>query len=487
VETRNLKRLLAVVLLAAASLSAQETFDIVIAGGRVMDPESGLDAVRHVGIRAGRVAVISEQPLRGTTVIDAAGRVVAPGFIDLHAHGQTAKANEYQAHDGVTTALELEVGVPFVAEYLKQREGRSPLNFGATVSHGDLRTVALKGASSEKAGAEGIGEGGLTQQGRYLEMKEAPQFQKLASVLEEGLRHGALGIGMAHQYYPGASREEIFRVFQMAAGWKIPIFVHVRSMTVDAMQEVIADAAATGASTHIVHVNSMSLGAIPLVLDLIGAARQRGLDITTEAYPYTAASTYLESTMFDHGWQERLGMSFNDIQWQDTGERLTAESFERYRAKGGVVIMHMMKPEWIARAMATPFVMVASDGMPYAPGAHPRSAGTFSRVLGYYVREQKTLPLMLALRKMTLMPAQRLEAMSPQMKNKGRLRVGADADITVFDPDRVRDTATFEKGLSFSDGIETVLVNGVAVVRDGKTVPGVFPGKAVVSNYGKTR
>jgi N-acyl-D-aspartate/D-glutamate deacylase len=252
------------------------------------------------------------------------------------------------------------------------------------------------------------------------------------------------------------------------------------------MQEVIADAAATGASLHIVHVNSMSLGALPMVLDLIDSARRRGLDITTEAYPYTAASTHLESTMFDDGWQDRLGISYGDVQWEKTGERLTRETFQKYRAEGGIVIMHMMKPEWIQRAMASPFVMVASDGMPYAPGAHPRSAGTFTRVLGVYVREQRVLPLMDALAKMTIMPARRLEAIAPQMKNKGRIRVGADADITVFDAARVADTATFEK-LSFSAGIHHVLVNGIAVVRNGDTVPNTFPGKPVLGNYAQGR
>jgi dihydroorotase len=258
-------------------------------------------------------------------------------------------------------------------------------------------------------------------------------------------------------------------------------------MTVEAMQEVIANAASTGAPLHIVHVNSMSLGSLPLVLEMIDSARKRGLDITTEAYPYTAASTYLESTLFDEGWQEKLGISYGDLQWQSTGERLTKETFERYRKQGGVVIMHMMKPEWIERAVASPFVMIASDGMPYAPGAHPRSAGTFSRVLGHYVREQKVLSLTDAIAKMTIMPARRLESIAPPMKKKGRIQVGADADITIFDPDRVKDTATFEKGLSFSDGIEYVLVNGVAVVREGKTVSGVFPGKAVLGNYDERR
>ncbi len=465
-----------------ASLGAQTArqYDVVIAGGRVMDPESGLNAVRDIGIREGKVAAISEQPLTGPTILNAKGRVVAPRFIELHAHGQTNQSNEYQAHDGVTTALELEVGVPNVAAFLKSRENNSILNFGATASHGAMRVMSMREFASDTTSSTARWNE-LGYKGRYKSLVQPEEYSHLAATMEQGLRQGGLGLGVAHQYYPGASREEIFRVFQMAARWKVPIFTHVRSMTVDAMQEVIANAAATGASMHIVHVNSMSLGNLPVVLDLIESARKRGLDITTEAYPYTAASTFLESTMFDNGWQDRLGISYGDLQWVKTGERLTQETFERYRAQGGTVIMHMMKPEWIQRAMAAPFVMIGSDGMPYAPGAHPRSAGTFSRVLGVYVREQKVVSLMDALAKMTIMPARRLEALSPQMKNKGRIRTGADADITVFDPNRVKDTATFEKGLSFSEGIDHVLVNGVAVVKDGKTVPNTFPGRAVIS------
>jgi len=130
--------------------------------------------------------------------------------------------------------------------------------------------------------------------------------------------------------------------------------------------------------------------------------------------------------------------------------------------------------------------MIASDGMPYAPGAHPRSAGTFSRVLGRYVREQKVMSLMDALGKMTLMPAKRLQEVAPQMRNKGRLQIGKDADITVFNPNLIIDTATFEDDLSFSKGVEHVLVNGQFVVRSGKTVD-VRPGKAILGEYRESR
>jgi len=224
----------------------------------------------------------------------------------------------------------------------------------------------------------------------------------------------------------------------------------------------------------------MALGDIDFILNLIRSARQRGFNISTEAYPYTAASTGLGSALFDEGWQEEMGgISFEDLQWVATGERLNAETFRSYREIGGAVIIHMMEEEWIGRALSEPFVIVASDGMQFAPGAHPRSAGTFSRVLGRYVREREVLSLNEAIGKMTIMPAQRLEPVAPVMANKGRLQENADADITIFDPERIIDTATFEEGLSNSIGIEYVLVGGTIVIRGGELIEGVFPGKAI--------
>jgi len=470
--------------------------DIVLTGGRVIDPETGLDGIRDVGIKGRQIVAVSEQSLAADLgedgeLIDVSDMVVAPGFIDLHVHGHSDDARRYQALDGVTTALEQEWGIPAVGAFLKSREGKSRINFGSSVSHGNLRTIALADADEqvvvrEVFTREASGENPLwaanavSADVRYEALGE-DRFELLHREMARDMADGGLGIGMAHQYYPGATREEIYSVFQFAAEKQVPIFVHVRDMSIDAMQEVIANAASTGASLHIVHVNSMSLGKIATVLEMIAGARERGIDITTEAYPYTAASTSIDAAIFDGDWRGKLGVSYDAIQWEQTGERLTEETFNKYRGTGGTVIMHMMQEPWIELAMATPWVIVASDGMPYAPGAHPRTAGTYARVLGRYVRERAAVDLPTAISKMSYLPAKRLEHISSQMAQKGRLQAGFDADITVFDPASVTDTATF-KSLGYSQGIEYVLVNGVPVVRDGELVPDTYPGEAIRSD-----
>lgn len=472
------------VLLTALPLLAQ--YDLAIVNGRVLDPESGLDAVRNIGVRDGKIAVLTTRGITAKKTIDAKGLVVAPGFIDLHSHGINNPSNEYQAHDGVTTALELELGVSDVKRYIKERTGKALLNYGTTASHPAARMMALKELAAETAkwATSDDLQRGVKEQGRELLLKDEEEYSKMTFLLEQGLKEGGLGLGVMPAYTPGSTRSEIYRVYQMAARWKVPIFTHVRGWTEEGVQEAVANAAGTGASVHIVHLNSSTRGTIPSMLNMIAAARKKGIDITTEAYPYTAGSTFIESALFDDNWQETLGITYNDLQWQTTGERLTRETFEKYRKQGGVVILHLMKPEWIKMAMSSPFVIVASDTMPYAPGAHPRGGGTFSKVLGEYVREMKAAPLMEAVRRMSLLPAQRLEVIAPAMKNKGRLRVGADADITVFDPATVKDTGTYQTGPKFALGIPHVIVNGVAVVENGKSVPDVFPGKAITGNYG---
>jgi hypothetical protein len=319
---------------------------------------------------------------------------------------------------------------------------------------------------------------------------ERARLPELERRLDAALNDGALGVGMGINYTPAATRAEILGTFGVAARHHAPVFVHLRSAGllessggVAGVQEVIADAAATGAPLHVVHVTSMGLGATPVLLDLIDGARARGMDVTTEAYPYVAGATMLQSAIFDPGFQERMGMDYKDIQWAATGERLTAESFERYRKQGGLVVVFNIPESAADQAYRDPRVMVASDGgfrfENGLPIGHPRSAGTHARILGRFVRERGVISLMDGVRKMTLLPARRLEGIDPDMKRKGRVQPGADADIVVFDPARVIDRATFEQPAQYSDGIVHVMVNGTFVVRGSNLVPGVAPGKPV--------
>ena len=311
------------------------------------------------------------------------------------------------------------------------------------------------------------------------------QINKTLENIKQSLAEGGIGIGVPVAYVPASKPEEVFRVFQLAASLQALVYTHVREGGIIAIQQVIADAMLTGAPLHIVHINSSTLGQIGLGIEMVQTAQRKGYSITTELYPYPAGSTGLQSAVFDEGWQQRLGISYGDLQWVATGERLTKETFESYRKMGGIVIIYSMKPEWIKTGIASNGTIIASDGMGYAKLAHPRTAGTFSRVLGKYVREEKVIDLNTAIEKMTLLPAKRLEVIAPMMRFKGRIQIGADADITIFNPNTVIDKATFDKGLEFSDGIEYVIVNGTVVLRNKKTVESIFPGQPVYGKYKK--
>jgi N-acyl-D-aspartate/D-glutamate deacylase len=462
-------RLLLAVSMMACLARAQE-FDLVIVNGRVMDPATGLDAVRQVGIRGGKIAAVSQEPLHGRTMLDAKGLVVAPGFIDLHSHGQTPENYRFKAMDGVTTALEMEVGVSPVSQWYAAREGKALINFGASSGHLPARMAVMHDS------------GGLLPRDKaVVRAATAEEQREIAELVRRGLEEGALGVGLGIAYVPLASRAEILGLFRVAAEKGTAVYVHMRNGgpvdpgAIDALQEVTADAAATGAAAHVVHITSMGLRETPLCLEMIEGARRRGVDITTEAYPYTAGMTDIGSAIFSEGWQARQGgITFNDLQWAATGDRLTAGSFARYRQLGGMVAIHSIPEEIVKLAIGNPLVAIASDGILEDGKGHPRAAGTFTRVLGRYVREQHVLTLMDALRKMTVLPAKRLG-----IESKGRVAVGADADLAIFDAGRVTDRATYENPAQYSEGMVYLLVNGVPVVMNGVLLSAVFPGRGL--------
>ncbi len=455
-----------------------QTFDVVISNGRVMDPESNLDSVRNIGIKAGKIATISSRPLRGKLEVDAKGLVVSPGFIDLNEHGYDPVTLALIARDGVTTALELELG-PLdgnIDNWYAAKSGKALVNYGTGVSYTLARMQTMEGRFDASGPAA-------------HDAATPAQLETMRNTLEHGLRQGALGIGFGLQYVPGASRDEVLGFFRLAAKYGATCYVHLRygsiqdpGSTLEALEEVIAASAISGAPVHVLHAGTSALNKGAEILEAIKSAKSHGVNITADAYPYGAAEAGIATAIFDPGWQQRLGIDYQDLEWVATGERLTRQTFEQYRkaAGAGAMIIHLIPDDILRPVITDPAIVIATDGgLPLGGTGHPRVAGTFARVLGIYVREEHTLPLMDALRKMTLLPAQQLAARAPAMKNKGRLRIGADADITIFDPVTVIDHATYEQPAAPSSGIQYVLVGGVLVVNNGRVVENANPGKAV--------
>ncbi len=476
--------MLALAVLCASGAFAQ-SYDLVLTGGRVMDPESGLDAVRDVGITGDRIVRISEKPLAGKRVIHAAGLVVAPGFIDLHQHAQDPASGRLKAFDGVTTALEMEIGVPDVKAFLERKAGHSFINYGSTASHAAARSRAFGAPFSEPML---IAPAGLSTDSPATPEQIAQMEQRLNAELDAG----ALGVGMGIQYTPGATRLEVLQMFRLAAAREVPVFTHVRSFgriepgsSIEAVGEVIGDAAMSGASLQIEHINSSCMADAPQCLSMVAGARARGLDVTTEAYPYIAGFTEINSALFNPGWREKLGVGYDALQMPDTGERLTKARFDQLHAdpRPIEVLIFMNTQERVDAVIDNPLVMIASDG----EDGHPRNAGTYSRVLARYVRDLGSVTLMDALRKMSLMPAERLQRSTDDARRKGRLQEGADADVVLFDPKSVTDKATYQSPRLPSVGMKYVIVNGTVLIDDGKLVPGTFPGKALVLDAQKRR
>lgn len=451
-----------------AGVAAADPHELVIRGGRVVDPESGLDAVRDVGIDGGTITAVSATPLAGRTTIAAAGLVVAPGFIDLHQHAWDEESLALKVRDGVTAALELEIGTADVADWYRARAGRTRLHHGVAVGHPPARMAELGDPPAFVPSAES----------RAGTVATTPDLvAAVARRIARGLDEGAVAVGFGLAYTPAATDAEILEMFRVAARAGASCHVHLRARG-DAAALSAAEtarlAAEAGAALHLVHVQATASGpAVHEMLRLLERFHAAGQDVTAEVYPWTAGMTEIGSALFADGWRERLGIDYGDLQWGGTGERLTPESFARYRAQGGLVIVHRDTAASVAAAVAHPLTMVASDGLV----GHPRNAGTSARLLGHHVRETGEVALMAALAKLSLAPARRLEPRVPALARKGRIRVGADADLVLFDADTIATGATYERPQEPSRGIEWVLVAGTPVVAHGAVVADAFPGQ----------
>jgi N-acyl-D-aspartate/D-glutamate deacylase len=478
-------------LAASPRISPLETraadFDLVIRGGRVLDPESGLDAIRNVGIRHDTIVRIGSESMSGSRVIDAAGLVVAPGFIDLNRHVQSRQADSLTVLDGVTTALEFENGVPDLSLFVRARRGNALVHHGATASYWAARIRAWSAPMPVSLNGP---DAGLPPPRVGPVTDSAASAEKLALILadlKKQLDAGALGVGMGLEYIPGATRHEVIEVFRLAAKYDVPVFVHARSAgllepgsSIESLGELIGAAAVSGASLHVVHLNSTCPREARECLAMIAGARARGLDVTTEAYPYTVASASITSAFFSPGWREKRGLDYSSIQLPETGERLTRERFDSLRAltNAKYVLIHLSTDDVLDVLLGDSTVAIASDGLV----SHPRMAGTFARVLAEYVRDRTAISLLDAVRKMSLLPARRLERSTIIGRRLGRLQQGMQADIVVFDPRSIKDRATFTAPRQPSIGVRFLLVSGSVVVDGGQVVEGVLPGRVFLAD-----
>lgn len=484
--------------------------DVVLTGARVIDPETGLDAVRAVGITDGRITAVAELPPPSRATVDVTGSVLAPGFIDLHSHAQTITGLRLQALDGVTTALELEAGVlPVTAGYARaEAEGR-PVNFGFSASWTDARMHVLDGVPLDR-------DSSLDTFSAYQSLPNwrGPasdrDVARILGLLEEAVGEGALGIGVLVGYAPDSGRAEYFRLAGLASRLGVPTFTHTRYISteepgtsLEGALEVIAAAAGTGAHMHMCHVNSTSNRMIDEVAGAVEAARAGGARVSTEAYPYGAGATVIGASFLAPEALHRMGIAPPRLTYLATGERIADPARLRELREAdpaGLVVVHILDEEdpadlaILERSFTLADTAIASDSMPLVePGGswapdrwplppglitHPRSAGCYARTLRWLVRERGVLTLTEALRRSSLLPAQLLEATVPAMRRKGRVQVGADADLVVFDPVAVTDRATYT-AVAPSTGFRHVLVRGIPVVRDGEIVINALPGRAV--------
>jgi N-acyl-D-aspartate/D-glutamate deacylase len=429
-------------------------YDVVLEGGRVIDPESGYDRVANIGVDGGTISSISEGALRGTTTIQAAGKVVAPGFIDLLSYEPVERGAEFKIQDGVTTNLGMHGINARAKDFFDLYRGNCAVNFGGAFDDPWMRFTGL-----------GLG----------VDEEPSPdQIAQLADMARAELAQGWIGIDMEPEYTPGTTFEEMLALAKVAEEVGVPCFFHGRYSAVGTnaatLDEIIEVAKQSGAAVHVEHIISTG-GTFDMAASLarVKKARDEGHDVTACMYPYNYWATYIQSTRFADGWQERFRISYSDLQIAGTSERLDEGTFNALRRGGSddnkLTAAYAIPEADVDTCIQAPWVMIGSDAILTTGNNHPRATGCFSRAIGVYAREKGLVSLPEAIGKMTILPAKRLEAKAPAMRKKGRLQRGADADITVFDPDRIIDRSTVANPAVASAGIEYVLIAG-QVVKD---------------------
>ena len=489
-----------------------EDLDLVILNGRVMDPESKLDAQRNVGVKDGKIVAVTEQAIKGSETIDAKGHVVAPGFIDTHHHNVlTPFGQKLALRDGITTPLELEGGVMPVGEWYDSMEGKSQTNYGATAGVMGARETVLNPKFKSIVGASmnDLDQPKITGATMNWSTKVATdaEIEKVLALVEQGVKEGALGVGLTTGYMvDGITSRETYGVQAIAGKYGLLLGLHGRFSGQDqgasgmlGTDEQLAAVLAGGGGLIVQHMTAQCLALTPYCQEMIDKAYAKGHQVVSEIYPYSYGATIVGADyLHPDNYKNNMGHDYGDIVEIATMKPLTKARYEKLvkAAPFTNVTFKNATEETVAQALKHPTSLVGSDAFPYAMksdgsfvkdwdtpydavNGHPRGAGTHAVVL-QMVREKNLMPLMLALSKMTYMPAKFLQDNGvPQMAHKGRLQVGADADITVFDPDTVKQVATPANGGLPSTGIPYVVVNGTVVVKDSKVLKDVYPGRPI--------
>lgn len=471
-----------------ANIGVSASYDLVITGGRVIDPETKLDAIRNVGVRDGSIVTISEQPLVGEKKIDATGLVVAPGFIDIHSHTPTLFGQHLNLLDGITTQLEMEGGAYPVTQYADHYSGGAQLNYGASVGHPTIRMQVIEGSEMPYffVGRKFAALGGPA----WTEKATSAQIEEMRRRIELGLDEGGLGIGVALDYMTSAVTDtELRMIFDVAGDRDVPITIHVRrGLPGDpaGLIEVIDMAKETGAAVLICHITHSAMGGVADWLAMIDAANVAGARITTETLSYGAGGTNIGADVFRYrDWRAIFDIDYEDVQWVANGEWLTEDSWNHYAKTQplGMINHHYVKEEWIETAIRWSGMMISTDALPtFGRDAltNPNISGTYSRFLGHYVRDRKILPLMDGLARTSLLQANWLAHVAPAFMKKGRLQEDADADIVIFDADKIAAGAIYGKPYEPPKGMHYVIVGGRVVVSDGSRVEGVYPGERML-------
>ena len=499
--------LLTTVFLVDCTNAQQDDYDLVILGARVVDPETMLDQVHNIGIAGTEIAVITADVITGREQIDASGLIAAPGFIDVHAHGQDPYSEKVSIFDGRATQMDLEGGALPIPEYYDAKAGVSLSNYGVSVSHASARLLLMDGVDAQGSPlmTHALEKAAATGNKWSINLATDEELDKIDDLVRQGVDDGGIGIGVMVGYYPDARSEGIARMARVASEKGSFLTTHPRYLSNLApsgllgQEEFIAIALAYEVPLLLHHVPTNALTETLAALDMIDAANANGATILGEAFPYVKGSTFMGTEILSPGWQERTGMDYSDLIWVETGETLTEETFNKYRAErpdGFFVMAHIKEKDMLA-AVLHPDIIIASDGMPLvdadgkslpfdAPfGAglgHPRSAGTFGAYLRIAI-DDGSLTMSQIIAKTAYLQAKFLEPFVPSMARRGRLQAGALADITIFDPDSVKGVAGYDVGTNSlaSEGFVHVIVNGQPVIRDSVLVPDVHPGQKILA------